>query len=315
MPEVPPVLAEARRSGLVESVHRGHAVIIGADGRVERSWGDPGAVVWPRSANKPGQSVAMVRAGLELDGELLALSAASHSGEEFHVTGVLRILEAAGLSVDDLATPPDLPYGAAERERRLRAGEGPSRVLMNCSGKHAAMLATCVVNGWETATYLEVNHPLQQRIVETVEELSGEDVDHVGVDGCGAPLIGLSLIGLARMAGAVTAAAPGTAERRVADAMRDHPTWVSGTERDSAALMTGVSGLLVKEGAEGVYVSALPDGRAAAVKVADGADRARAPIMSALLRAMGVEAEVLDAQAETPLLGAGRVVGGIRAVL
>lgn len=315
MLERAPVLAEVRRGGMVESVHRGVAVIVDAEGAIAEAWGDPATVIWPRSANKPAQAAAMVRAGLDLDDELLALAAASHSAEDFHVDGVHRILAGAGLTVADLGCPTDLPYSAAERERRLRAGEVASPVLMNCSGKHAAMLATCRVNGWETAGYLDANHPLQVCVREVLEELSGETVGHVGVDGCGAPVLSLSVAGLARMGSAMTRAPSGSAERRVADAMRAHPHWVSGSDRDSAALMSGVPGLLAKEGADGVYLAALADGRAAAVKIADGSDRARAPVMAAVLARMGVTAEVIDAQAESPVLGGGGVVGGIRAVL
>ena len=131
---------------------------------------------------------------------------------------------------------------------------------MNCSGKHAAMLATCVLNGWPTESYLAQSHPLQREILRTVEELAGERVTATGVDGCGAPLFALTLAGLARAFRAMVLAPPGTPERRVAEAMRAYPEWISGTNRDERLLMEAVPGLLVKGGAEGVVAFAFTDG-------------------------------------------------------
>jgi len=192
---------------------------------------------------------------------------------------------------------------------------------MNCSGKHAAMLATCVTAGWPTASYTDPGHPLQAEIRRAVERLTGETVAAVGVDGCGAPLFGLSLTGLARAFSALVRADPGTPERRVADAMRAHPEWTSGTARPERALMEAVPGLLLKSGAEGVEALALADGRAVAFKIDDGAARARPAVTVALLRALGagddpaVEADTLAELARPPVLGGGRVVGEIRARL
>jgi L-asparaginase II len=194
---------------------------------------------------------------------------------------------------------------------------------MNCSGKHAAMLATCVAAGWPTASYTEPDHPLQLEIRRAIERLAGEPVTAVGVDGCGAPLFALTLAGLARAFGALVRAEPGSPERRVADAMRAHPTWTSGTARPDRRLMEAVPGLLLKSGAEGVEGLALADGRAAAFKIddGDGARRARTVVTVALLRALGADARpgadeaVLDGLASPEVLGGGRKVGEIRAVL
>src|SRR5687768_4150659 len=142
----------------------------------------------PRSCVKPLQAVAMLRSGLDLDGELLALTAASHSGEPFHLEGVRRILNSAGLTEDALQTPPDHPLDNEERERQLREGTGRTSIAMNCSGKHAAMLATCVINGWPLESYCDPQHPLQRQIRATLEELTGVGVTTQAVDGCGAPL-------------------------------------------------------------------------------------------------------------------------------
>ncbi len=183
---------------------------------------------------------------------------------------------------------------------------------MNCSGKHAAMLATCVVNGWPTSSYRDPTHPLQKSLTTTVERLAGEQVIVIGTDGCGAPLLALTLVGLARAFRTAVLAEPGTPERRVADAMRSHPEWVGGTERDVTALMAGVPGLVSKDGAEAVHVAALADGRAVALKLDDGGQRARPVVMAAALQRMGVAAPVLDGQREAPLLGGELQVGSVR---
>jgi L-asparaginase II len=303
-----PVLVEVERSGFVESWHRGSVAGLGADGVLAVHRGSPEVPVFPRSANKPMQAVAMVRGGLGLEDELLALAAASHSGEDFHVEGVQKILAGAGLSADDLQCPPQWPLDlelALKREK--------SRLRMNCSGKHAAMLATCVINGWPTATYLDPGHPLQRSVREVVTELTGDEVTATGVDGCGAPLFAITLTGLARAFGRLVRAEPGTPERRVADAMRAHPEWTSGTDRDERRLMAAVPGLLVKCGAEGIDAFAFADGRAGAIKIDDGAMRARTPVTVATMRALGLDG-VPDELATVPVHGAESVVGEIRAV-
>ncbi len=314
------VLAEIVRSGFVEGHHYGSVVALAADGSTLYAAGDVTSPVLPRSCNKPLQAVGMLRAGLDLDGELLAVACASHSGEPFHIEAVRRILAGAGLDESLLQTPPDFPLDDEAREAVIRAGGHKSPVLMNCSGKHAAMLATCVVNDWDLATYREPDHPLQQAIAATFADLTGEPVTTVAVDGCGAPLLSASLSGLARGFAAV-ATAPDGAERRVAEAIRAHPAFVSGTTRDERALLTAIPGAIGKAGAESCYAVALPDGRAFALKHDDGAPRARAITMAGLLERLGVDVEPgvdTDAVRRTglaPLLGGGVPVGEIRAVL
>ena len=192
------VLARVVRSGFVESVHHGTAVAIDPDGDVVRAAGSPQAVIFPRSSNKPLQAVAMLRAGLPLDGHLLALACASHSGERYHLDGVLRLLAGVGLDVSTLLNTPAFPLDEDERLAWRVARRTPSALAQNCSGKHAAMLATCVVNGWPIEDYLDPEHPLQRAISETVADLAGEPVAAIGVDGCGAPAHALSPLGLAR---------------------------------------------------------------------------------------------------------------------
>ncbi|MEW1635419.1 asparaginase [Streptomyces sp. NPDC093801] len=312
-PQHAPV-AHVMRGGMIEGVHYGSVVVLGGGGAVRLSIGDTEAACYPRSALKPVQAVAMVRAGLPLNGALLSLAMGSHSGEEHHLTGTRLILELAGLTEDDLRNVPDLPYAPAVRDAWVRDGRGPSRLAQNCSGKHAAMLYLCKLSGWPLDTYLDADHPLQRMIAEVVGELTGQHVANATVDGCGSPLFAVSLHGLARAAARIATAAPDTAEHRVANALRVHPEMASGTGRDTAALMRAVPGLLAKDGFEGVQVAALPDGRAVAVKIADGADRARIPVTAAALARAGVEPRLLAGFAGEPVTGGGRTVGGIRPV-
>lgn len=313
IPVAAPVLAEVVRSGFVEGHHRGSLVVLAADGGVELALGDVTAPVFPRSANKPMQAAAVLRAGLELSGERLALAAASHSGEGFHLDLAQKMLAEHGLGAELLLTPADLPLDPVEAESYLAAGRVRDPITMNCSGKHIAMLAACAANGWPLDSYLDPAHPLQRLVLECVRSASDEPVDHIGTDGCGAPLMAISLTGLARAFGRFVRAAPGSPERRVADAMRAHPEYVAGTRRPDAWLMRSLPGTLSKMGAEAVQAVALADGRALAFKVDDGASRALGPVLARALRLMGVEDPVLSRIEDAPLLGGGRRVGEIRA--
>jgi L-asparaginase II len=318
VPAPTPVVAEVVRSGFVEGHHYGSVVALDTSGAVDWSVGEVAAPILPRSCNKPLQALGMVRLGLDLEPELLALACASHSGEPFHVAGARRILALGGLDESALQTPPDYPLDDAARDEVIRSGGGKAPVLMNCSGKHAAMLLTCVVNDWDTATYRDPSHPLQVAIKQTFAELTGEPVQVVAVDGCGAPLLSASLTGLARGFRALAVAESGP-ERRVADAIRQHPAYVSGTSRDELALLTAIPGAIGKAGAEACYAVALPDGRAFALKADDGYPRVRPVLMAAALRRSGVDTEpgvdtdAVRATGSAPLLGGGVPVGEIRA--
>lgn len=311
----PAVLATYSRSGFVEGGHLGHAVVVDRDGAVVRSWGDPALEILPRSCNKPAQAAAMVRHGLDLPTHLLALSAASHSAERFHLAGVHEILSSAGLDESALQTPPDYPLDPRERDAWVGDGRRPAPIAMNCSGKHAAMLATCVVNGWPLGTYRQPDHPLQQSIRWQVEALAGEQVGHVGVDGCGAPVLSLTLTGLARSLSRAVQETPESPARRVTGAMAAFPDFVGGTNRDVTAFMRAVPGLVAKDGAEGVYVAALPDGTAVALKVEDGADRARQVALAAILVGLGIDRADLGPLLTIPLLGGGQPVGEVSSPL
>ncbi len=307
------ILVDIVRSGFVEGHHRGAVVALSAEGSVDWAIGDVTSPIYPRSCNKPIQVVGMVRCGLELDGPLLALAAASHSGEDFHIEGVRRILAAAGLDDSALQTPPDYPLDEAARTAYIRAGHDKSPIAMNCSGKHAAMLATCALNGWDIATYRDPRHPLQLAIAETFAALTGEPIASVGVDGCGAPLFAASLHGLATSFRTLVTAAAGSAERRVAEAIIGSPEFTSGSTRDEAALLRALPGAVGKAGAEANYALALPDGRAVALKIEDGSPRARRVVMAAALRRLGIDSEAVRATGVVELLGGGQPVGELRA--
>ncbi|HET7277504.1 MAG TPA: asparaginase [Dermatophilaceae bacterium] len=309
-----PVLAHYVRGGFVESVHRASVAAVAPDAAVLVGLGDVHSPVFPRSANKPLQAVAMVQAGLKLAPELLSLACASHSGEPFHLEGVRRILAEAGLTEADLQNTADLPVDDQEREARIRAGLGKEPIAQNCSGKHAAMLATCVVNGWDTATYRDPAHPLQQAIAATLEELTGDTIAATAVDGCGAPVMAVTLAGLARAFGRLASADPATPEGEVADAIRSYPAYLGGTRRDVTALIEATPGLIAKDGAEAVYAVGLADGRGVAIKVADGYPRAKPVILAAVLRRLGVESPALALLEHAPVLGHGEPVGAIVAV-
>ncbi|ONI93046.1 asparaginase [Saccharothrix sp. ALI-22-I] len=303
------LVAEVWRGEFLESVHHGSVIALDRTGREVLTVGRPHDITYPRSSNKPIQALAMLRHGLDLQDELLALACASHSGEDFHIEGVHRILDAHGLDVNALQCTPDLPIGEDALRAHLAAGRTKAPKYMNCSGKHAAMLATCVLNGWSTHDYLDPTHPLQNAIRDTLEELAGERIGAEGVDGCGAPLFGISLTGLARAFSRLARAADGP-EQRIAQAMNRYPEWVGGTDRDVTKLMRAIPGAVAKDGAEGVYAIGLPTGEAVACKIADGSSRARAVVLVAALRRLGVGAP--DELATSPVLGHGRTVGAVK---
>jgi L-asparaginase II len=300
------IIAEVVRSGFVESVHHGSVAVLGGSSR-----GDVEAPVFPRSSNKPLQTVGMLRAGLApRDESDLALISGSHYGEALHVRRVREILEAAGVEPAALRCPAAYPLSAQVRDDWLRRQGGPEPILMNCSGKHAGMLATCVTNGWPLESYLDPAHPLQAAITEAIADLAGEPVAAIGVDGCGAPVHAFSLAGLARAFARLVEAAPGTYERRVADEMRAHPQLVQGAGGDDTVLMRAVPGLLMKGGAEGVVAAAVPGVGAVALKVEDGGQRARTPVLLDELRRLGVAVPSMASL----VMGGGEPVGEVRAV-
>lgn len=306
-------LAVSTRSGVDESLHLGAGAVLAPDGSLGRSVGDADLAVYPRSALKPFQVSAMRRAGLDLAPRLLAVACASHSGEPRHLEAVSEILHLHGLGERDLQNTPDRPFGAAARRAAAAAGVAPSSLQQNCSGKHAAMLATCRLNGWPTDSYLEADHPLQAAIHAETDRLagrSGGSVASVGVDGCGAPTHLMPIVDVARsLRTLVLEGSP------VVQAMSTEPGFVGGTGRDVTLWMEAVPGLIAKDGAAGVVVVATADGRAAALKVADGSDPVRRAVTVEILRMLDVDVDgVLSAVRDrvvVPVLGHGAEVGRV----
>ena len=300
------VLAEYVRSGIVESQHRGFLVALNADGSVNLELGDSAHLIFPRSTVKSFQAAAMVRNGLELEPRLLALGASSHSGSPEHIAAVREILATVNLDESALQCMLDKPLGDAER--RAYGDQAPTRIAMNCSGKHAAMLATCVKNGWSIDNYLDADHPLQIACREELESLSGEKITLTSTDGCGAPLFLISVAGLARAVRAITISQD-PAHRSVIEASRAFPEMVAGIGRLTTVAMEEVPGLYMKDGVEAVEVASMPDGRTLVFKVSDGSLRPFRALVHAGLKLLGV---VSSYQGE-PVLGGGKVIGEIRA--
>jgi L-asparaginase II len=260
------------------------------------------------------QATALLAAGwAPRTAEELALGAGSHNGEDAHRELAASMLADAGLAPDDLGCPPALPQHEPTKAAWLVAGRRPERLAMNCSGKHAAMLSACVAAGWPTERYLHRDHPLQQAMEARLGDAAGEQATAVVVDGCGAPQHALSVTGLARGLLSLVQAAEGTADRSVADAMRARPWYVAGTGREDTELMAAIPGLLVKGGADGVHVAALPGRGAVALKLDDGGERGRTPALSAALLRLGVPEDQLASWLQTPVPGGDSVVGQVRA--
>jgi len=300
------VLAEYVRDGVVESVHRGHLLALNADGSVNLSLGSSEQLIFPRSCVKSMQGAAMLRAGLELEPRLLALGCSSHSGRDMHIAAVREILSMAKLDESALQCMLDKPLG--EEERRAWADKAPTRIAMNCSGKHAAMLLTCATNGWPIENYLEPTHPLQVAIKSELEALAGEKITLTSTDGCGAPLFLLSVVGLARAVRAITISTD-PVHKSVLDASRTFPEMVAGKGRLTTQMMEAVPGLYMKDGAEAVEVASMPDGRTLVFKVSDGSLRPFRVLVHAGLKRLGIDSPY---EAEN-VLGGDRVIGAIRA--
>jgi L-asparaginase II len=295
-----PILIETTRGEMVESRHAGAAAVVDAAGRVVRSWGDIDRAVFARSAIKPLQALPLVETGAAerfgLGDAEIALACASHRGEPIHVDTVRRWLARASLGPEDLECGSHSPGNPAAAEALIRAGEAPSALHNNCSGKHSGFLTTARHRGEPTRGYIAPDHPVQQRVRAVLEAMSGLDLARAprGTDGCGIPVIGLPLRGMARAMARLAdpqglAAERAAAAKRILDAMAAAPIMVSGTGGFATVVMT-VAGASVrlKPGAEGVYCAALPGlGYGVALKIDDGASRASEVAMGAILEWLG----------------------------
>jgi L-asparaginase II len=308
-----PVVAVWRRD-LIESVHRGRYIVRDMQGETKGSLGDPEAYVCLRSTAKPFQALPLVFSGATeafgITDEELAVACASHNAEPRHLAAVRSILRKAGLSEDDLQNGTHPPRNALTTARLARNGESPRPIHGNCSGKHASMLAVCVCAGWDPAGYRDPEGPMQKLIRRTVARLCGLETEMVRLagDGCGVPVFALPLgnlaFGFARLAAGSAEDFPEDlleAVRRVRDAMRTHPFMVAGMGRFDTRLMEATD-LVAKSGAEGVFAAASPEGWGLALKISDGAGRAVAPAVLAVLHRRSVRA-LVETQEVTDLLG------------
>ncbi len=279
------ILATVTRGGIVESLHLGHLIVLNADGSTYLSKGSPGLPIFPRSAVKSLQASAMLKAGLTVSDEELAIICASHSGAQSHIDLVIKMLEKRDIPISALKNAVDKPLG--EKEKITWGEKIASQLAQNCSGKHAGMLITCQQNDWDMATYLEMNHPLQVAIKNEIELLAGEKVSASTFDGCGAPLFAISLIGLARSISNLVKSNE-AAHKQIVTACTTYPELVAGDSRLTTRMMKAVPGLFMKEGAEGIEVCALVDGRVIAIKVIDGSWRPVAPIIMEIFKRWSV---------------------------
>jgi len=279
------VLAEVTRGGIVESLHLGHLIVLNSDGTTYLSKGSPELAFYPRSAVKSLQASGMLKAGLTVSDEELAIICASHSGHQIHIELVIKMLEKRDIPLSALKNATDKPLGEKEK---ISWGDKPgTQLTQNCSGKHAGMLITCQQNGWDLDTYLEMNHPLQIAIKNEIELLAGEKVSASTFDGCGAPLFAISLTGLARAISTVVKSNEAI-YKQIVTACTEYPELVAGEGRLTTRMMRAVSGLFMKEGAEGIEVCALSDGRVIAIKIIDGSWRPVAPIIMEVFKRWGV---------------------------
>jgi L-asparaginase II len=314
------VLVEVERSGFVESRHLGMAVVVDAGGAPLASVGDPDEPVYLRSTAKPFQALAVHGLGAEAElglGEVaLAGACGSHQGEPVHVASVRRVLAAAGLDETALRCPPALPSSRAARS----GVSAPAAVYHNCSGKHAYMLAGCVARGWQPGSYTAPEHPLQAVVADTLAGFAGTPVEHVGVDGCGVPVHAMRLRGLAlayaRLGALAAAGEDGPAA--LVGAVRRHPEMICGTGQLDTVLLQATGGrVLAKVGAEAVYGAVdLERNHGLALKVLDGAPRARGAALLAVVQALGWlderELEAVLPAAVGEVRGGGEPVGVVR---
>ena len=299
----PAIFAEIWRGPFLESVHRGHAVVCKPDGDIVLSWGDPEAVVLPRSSAKMIQAVPLINSGaahsVGLGSDHLALACASHNGAYIHTDPVRAWLEDLGLSDDDLRCGPQTPKDSAAHDDLIRNSVSPCQVHNNCSGKHAGFLTLGKHLG-AGPEYIDPDHPVQKAVLEAFERLTGEASPGYGIDGCSAPNFATRLKAMARAMAQFATAREGTAEHALTQAMMAHPELVAGEGRACTRLMRAAGGnAALKTGAEAFFVGILPNlGLGIALKIEDGGTRAAECAIAALLVRLGVlEATHPEAQA------------------
>lgn len=300
------LLIEVVRNDLVESIHAGHLLILDESGDSITELGSVDELIYPRSAVKSLQASAILRSGAKLNPQQIALACASHAGSAEHLAVAVSTLQSVGLDETALRNTPDKPLDP--KERAAWGDKPPSSLAANCSGKHSAMLAACVANDWDIKDYKSPEHPLQKMIKEEFENLSGEKISHVAVDGCGAPLFAMTLRALSKAVRNLTISND-SIHQAVTSACRGNPVLVSGVMRLPTLLMEKVPGLFVKDGAEGVMIITAPNGASIVWKMSDGSQRGAAALAHATLLQLGISVEL----EREKVLGGGEVVGEVRA--
>ena len=305
-------LAVVERSGFPESMHLGAAAVVAPDGALVTACGDVESLIYPRSALKPFQTVAAVRAGVALDAAGLTIVTSSHQGEPEHIAAVREVLASVGAGEEHLRTPEAWPASKSAAREVVARGGGPTRIAMNCSGNHAGMLGAAVALGLPLANYLDPASPVHVLAAGVIREFSGADPVRPGTDGCGGPVWAIPVVALARGYAFLFAEHP-----ELAAAIRAHPTLIEGAGTATTRAV-GTLGVVAKAGAEGVWCAVAPDGTAVAVKILDGSHRASAAVAIALLAASGTldraAADAFLADPSLAVLGGAEQVGRIRVV-
>lgn len=303
-------LAVVERSGFPESQHLGAAAVVATDGSVLSFRGDADALIYPRSALKPFQTIAALRAGLDLDGEGLTIVTSSHVGDPVHIDAVRAVLASFGAEEDDLRTPAAWPSSRRAANDLVRTGGGPTRIAMNCSGNHAGMIGASIALGLPVADYLDPASPVHALAAQVIAEYGGVAPVRPGIDGCGGPVWAIPVVALARGYAALFAE-----HAALAAAIRANPVLIEGEGTATTRAIASL-GVVAKAGAEGVWCAVAPDGTAVAVKILDGSPRASAAVAVSLLAQTGaIDRSAADgflADGSLTVPGGGEPVGRIR---
>lgn len=330
------IIAKVIRSETVESIHRGHLIAIGGDGKVHSSIGDPQTVTFFRSSAKPFQAIPFITSGAAdaygFSEDEIALACASHSGEPIHAETAERMLAKVGLSESDLRCGSHLPFYEPEAERLLRANGTATQLHNNCSGKHAAMLALARYMNADIDRYEQLQNPIQQAILKSVSIFCEIEKDKIaiGIDGCAAPNYAIPLSTMAK--GFANLVAPPSdfadevvrsAAQRVVSAMLKYPELIGGSDRLDTMLMQAAPGKIIsKVGADGVWLCGVipnekyPTGAAIALKIEDGDDKRARPVVAVeILRQLEIlQNDQLNDISPMPIKNRrGNVVGNVEA--
>lgn len=326
------IVVQVHRGPLIESLHRGHIVVVDQFARTLASFGDPNTFIFVRSCAKPLQAISVIESGaistFKFGAELVSLMCSSHNGEFSHVVAAATMLQKLGLSKNSLSCPAQQPLYRPEADRLSALGIPVTQLHHNCSGKHAGMLALALQLGATTECYTSSEHPVQRAMVDTVLEMTGMHSNELvlGIDGCGVPVFGMPLAQLA-----YAFATLGKPERlssslsdacnQVIAAIRQHPHYLAGTDRFDTTLIRVTNGRIIgKMGAEGVFAITVPDyGLGIAIKIEDGSERALYPAVTETLAQIGLLSEdellQLDSFRKPPIVsGQGEIVGRMEAV-